>query len=526
MITDDAIVPRDPCTASNYWPYENYSGYKVIDVNKPYYKITNANPILLGNTNLSQVVGIFFDSSLVTGDDFEILLDPCLGTTYVVDSSDAGKAYMEFVAIAYDPSWGSTWAQYKYGADDSSTGSGGYGSVGPGTIGTIPVFDGVYKIGDSPLSIVGSLVTGNVDISVGDVIIHNAVRDSSENILIGYGSPMQLNDPASGRDVSIYGNVYFDGSLVSVKAGVFNVDGSIILNGEEVGQGKYDPPISDDLKMPYAVGGLPADTSVAYLRNKTFEQLFTELLFPTVLASIFTAKSLGFAGLTSNYAEPSTMFAPTLTATYIPGVIHNGDGTTGPNLTGDAYYYKFKLPGGAIDYEESHAGNSRARAFATPVYVGNAGATHTWSVDVSHNIGSGAYYDNKGNAGSNLDVQRIAAIISANSGTITSRNKRYWGVDSLASLTSGQVITLDSSEFATGYTKSLFYVSPSNEYIYFCYPSSFAGTPVFTVGGLTFTAIHDIGPVAVTNSYGHTENYSIWRTDGLQNGTNISIVIS
>jgi hypothetical protein len=142
---------------------------------------------------------------------------------------------MEFVAVGYDPSWGTTWAQYKYGVDDTSTGVGGYGSVGPGTIGYIPIFDAVYKVGDSPLHIVGTTLTGDLDLSVGDIIIHNAIKDSSENILIGYGSPMQLNDPASNRDVSIYGDVYFDGSLVRVKAGILNVDGSIILNGEEIG---------------------------------------------------------------------------------------------------------------------------------------------------------------------------------------------------------------------------------------------------------------------------------------------------
>jgi len=123
--TELAISPRDPCTYgidTSLWnfPYEP-SGYKVIDVNKPYYKITNEYPIFLGNVNLSQVVGIIFDTSIIGGTDFQILIDPCVGTTYDIDASEAGKAYIEFIATSFDASWGSTWEQYKYGVDDPST---------------------------------------------------------------------------------------------------------------------------------------------------------------------------------------------------------------------------------------------------------------------------------------------------------------------------------------------------------------------------------------------------------------------
>lgn len=111
MYIDDPVEPRDPCTAINYWPYEDAS-YKYIDVNEPYYKITNENIIALVNNNLSQVVGIYFDSSFLGSNDFEIILDPCLGTIYSVDTSNAGT-YVEFIGVDYDPSWGMTWIKYK-----------------------------------------------------------------------------------------------------------------------------------------------------------------------------------------------------------------------------------------------------------------------------------------------------------------------------------------------------------------------------------------------------------------------------
>lgn len=462
MYTDPAPIPRDPCTASNYWPYENYSGFKVIDVNKPYYKITNANPILLGNINLSQVVGIFFDSSLVTSNDFEILLDPCLGTTYVVDASDAGRAYVELVATGYDPSWGTTWSQYKYAADDSSTGSGGYGSVGPGTIGVIPVFDGIYKVGDSSVYMIGD------ELIARDIQINNALRDSSNNILVGYGSPMQLNDPASGRDVSIYGNVNFDGSLVSVIAGIFNVDGSIILNGEEVGLGKYDPPLADDLKMPYAVGGIPADTSVAYLRNKTFEQLFTEMFFPTVLAYVGTAKSISLGGIATTTDEVGTTYAPSVSTTFNQGQIKNGDNSNGPALVGGISLYYYRKPDGTLDAtigSTSWSFSSYQIAFGSNI----------WTVSGTHAAGTGTYYDNKGNAVTNLDAQRVSALVSANSGTVTGRRYawRGYGAQYSAPTDSTGVRALSSKSFLSGTNTGTFdvVIPAGTQEVYFFLPA-------------------------------------------------------
>jgi len=120
MVVNDNTILRDPCTDATYWPYENYSGYKVIDVNQPYYKITNEFPLFLKNENLSQVVGLHLDSSLVGSDYFTILMDPCAGTTYSVEYSQAGKAYIELIAIDYDASWGTTWAPYRYEVEDAS----------------------------------------------------------------------------------------------------------------------------------------------------------------------------------------------------------------------------------------------------------------------------------------------------------------------------------------------------------------------------------------------------------------------
>ena len=45
---------------------------------------------------------------------------------------------------------------------------------------------------------------------------------------------------------------------------------------------KYKSALGDDIATVNALGGIPAGTTVAQLKNKTFSQLFDELIFPTV----------------------------------------------------------------------------------------------------------------------------------------------------------------------------------------------------------------------------------------------------
>lgn len=45
---------------------------------------------------------------------------------------------------------------------------------------------------------------------------------------------------------------------------------------------KYKSTLADDIATVNALGGIPAGTTVAKLKNKTFSQLFDELIFPTV----------------------------------------------------------------------------------------------------------------------------------------------------------------------------------------------------------------------------------------------------
>lgn len=73
------------------------------------------------------------------------------------------------------------------------------------------------------------------------------------------------------RAVSIEGTTL---KIIMTDSSIKTVDLAEIL--------KYKSALSDDIATVNALGGIPAGTTVAQLKNKTFSQLFDELIFPTV----------------------------------------------------------------------------------------------------------------------------------------------------------------------------------------------------------------------------------------------------
>lgn len=99
--------------------------------------------------------------------------------------------------------------------------------------------------------------------------------------------------------------------------------------------------------------------------------------------------------------------------------------------------------------------------------------------------------------------------------TVSFLHKRYWGVSSNTSLTDPQVLAL-SNEFSTSRSQSRTF-TPSAQYIYFAYPTSF-GAATFTVNGLLNTA-WTLVQRAFINASGYSENFNIYRSDNLLTGT-------
>ena len=365
---------------SSVWPYENPI-YAWLDVNKPNYKMGNTYPLALQNDNLSQVVRVIFNRTNTLG-NFQILLDPCSGSIFSMSPSDSSIRYLELICIGYDPSWGPSWTPYKFGLlDASSSGSGGGGTVGPGTTGRIPYFNSPSTIGDS----------------------------------IAY---------QSGGNLHVDGSIYERTKLVGV----------------------YDPCLNNSLATPADIGGIPMGTTVASLRGKYIEEILNEILFPTVLAYIGTPNSALLSGISASTQEVGTALSPMVSGIYNQGLITNGDETSGPNLTGSATIFSFEFPDGTIDASYNASGNTQAHAFTT--YDVSFG-TNIWQVTVNYATGFGTYYDNKGNASSNLNASRMAGSITSNSATIAGRmyTWRGYGSGGSAPVASAGVRALVSRSF-------------------------------------------------------------------------------
>jgi hypothetical protein len=106
--------------------------------------------------------------------------------------------------------------------------------------------------------------------------------------------------------------------------------------------------------------------------------------------------------------------------------------------------------------------------------------------------------------------------------SVTFQQKLYWGVLPSTSLTNSQILSL-SSQLSSGRNTTKTFDATGGNYLYISYPTSF-GVATFTVYGLVTTFQQTI--ISFTNSQGYTENYYIYRSLNIQNGSSITVQIT
>lgn len=231
----------------------------------------------------------------------------------------------------------------------------------------------------------------------------------------------------------------------------------------------YNTTIADSV-VSVAVGGAPAAPASAW-KSKNLVQVLDDILFPTILASISSAKSLTLAvSGSSGTLEIGSSHSRTLTATFGRGTILDGNGSLNANpLVGAATGYTFTGTGIS---STSQAGATLS--FTAAIVSGS----NSWAVTAAHAAGSGQYFDNKGVAGTNLDASRSAATATASSSTptITGVHPYYYlkrstpitTADMVAAIQNGTATKVIAA--STG-TLSIPY-APSAEYLAVAYPST------------------------------------------------------
>jgi len=95
------------------WPLEP-SAFKWIDVNKPYYKISNQNPIAFTTKTIGQEFQIIFnpiDLSLNTIVLMNLIPgeEKYLHVSAPLQEDMANITFVKLISVSYDPSWGNSW---------------------------------------------------------------------------------------------------------------------------------------------------------------------------------------------------------------------------------------------------------------------------------------------------------------------------------------------------------------------------------------------------------------------------------
>jgi hypothetical protein len=285
----------------------------------------------------------------------------------------------------------------------------------------------------------------------------------------------------------------------------------------------YNTTIGDGV-VSVAVGGAPAAAASSW-KSKNIVQVLDEILFPTILASVGSAKSLGLAvSGTSGTLEIGSSHSRTLTATFGRGTIKNGNGSTNANpLVGDATGYTFTGTGIS---STSQTGNTLT--FTTSVESGD----NNWGVTATHDAGTGIYADNKGVAGTNLSTQRAAGSITDSNSTpdITGVHP-YYHLQSSSPITASAMVTAIQNNTATKViasstgTLSIPY-APNAKYLAVAYPStSTTKTRYFVTAldsGAITVAFAPVSTLSVTTAL-WTQDYKIHVNNSAQTNSNAII---
>ena len=357
----------------------------------------------------------------------------------------------------------------------------------------------------------------NLDIPIAFTVDYKSNGTLAVRTLPGYHigelHDVYVNNP-SNEDTLVYNSLSQRWENAPATGGVGSVDANEGLEVINESLGTIYNSTIDDTVQSIAVGGIAAGTPASQLKSLNLVQVLDNMLFPTILPSILTNKSVS---LTVNGAsgtlEIGQTISRTLTATFNRGLIKNGNNSTGPELVGLATQYTF-----------TGTGISSTAQVGSTLEVSNTivSGSNNWAVTVNHDAGTGAYYDNKANIANNLDGSRVAGTVtdSSSSPSVTGIYPYFYYKSSSPISVSGMVSAIQTGAAtkvlsSSSGTLSIPY-NLSSQYIAVAYPSSSPLKNTYYVTALdtgSITLVFDpvSTPVSVDspNGYWTGVNYAI-----------------
>lgn len=205
-----------------------------------------------------------------------------------------------------------------------------------------------------------------------------------------------------------------------------------------------------------------------------------QCLRPSFLCPDFEISSFS---LSSNLIEVGdTLLNPTFTVTYtsdpVEVLIVDDDG----GLEQD-----FSLSPNSFSYLDSYTKNTY-------------GASVTWTLSVSDNV--------------QTDTAQV---------TKTWTQLVFWGVGAAGGNSEAFIESLANSALATSKNRTFSVTANSSQKIYYAYRTAY-GTATFTVGGFEGGFSLVSSSISVTNSFGFTENYTLYESDNVGLGSTTVVV--
>ena len=268
-----------------------------------------------------------------------------------------------------------------------------------------------------------------------DIAARNADPASQQIGVLSYVIDARADPDIGNRDNPTW-------ALYNYESGQYNN-----LTNQETSTYDSDVP---DANTAVATAGtiLEGQSTAGAYKGLTFSKMMDTMLFvenPTAALN-----TLGLASDVTGTVEVGLTQSWQLTATYNPGAITNGDGSGGPNLTGDATIHTFTGPDGVVITVNPATANTEVVNTASYTVVEGANAA---SVTTDYALGVGAYTDGLGNNSNVLDTLRIADSRTANLSVTGAFNRWYEGYGPLGAspTASGAIRAITNETFSNSF---------------------------------------------------------------------------
>lgn len=375
--------------------------------------------------------------------------------------------------------------------------------------------DGVGELGKFQTSASGvSYISTSGELAVDDLTIESSLKVAGlpENADIAGTDKVLVEQSGQVIRTDVSNLISDAGSITGVAP-----NEAVYISGGLLGT-IYNTTIGDSVESVEVGGADPAPASD--WKTKSVVQVLDTILFPTIDASIASNRSVSLAvSGGGGTLEVGTTASRTLTASFNQGSITNGDGTSGPSLVGAANLYTFSGTGiGSV------AQSSNTYSLGTPAVVFGS---NNWAVTVNYDAGTGNYFDNKGNVGTNLDGSRNAGSVSdtSSSPSINGIYPYFWGLAD-SQLTDAQIIAEIEAGNANKVVSSAsgtisIQWNATSKYLWFAHDATYTTKTVWYV-----TALNNGSIGGSTNLFGDAVTGSVDSPDALWSARNFKTYIT